>query len=131
MIRVLNLDDSLLAQKTFLKEYSPNIVDLKRYGPRARIWLDSKTARSIANELDPTVKHYPTFIGSGDYHHLSSLLIQQFDEPLTVVVFDHHPDWDIMPPRLACASWVTYVLRRPNIKKVILVGISSEDISTE
>lgn len=130
MVRILNFDDSLIDQKMFLKELSPEIVDFKRFGLESRIWLNQKIAKEIYNALDPELRNCPTFLGSGDYHHLSSLLIRQFEEPLTVIVFDHHPDWDILPPRLACASWVTHILRRPNIKKVILIGVSSEDIST-
>ncbi|MBF0489585.1 MAG: arginase family protein [Candidatus Omnitrophica bacterium] len=129
-IRILNFDNSLLEQKNLLKKLTPKIADFTRFGLDSRIWLNQKLADTIYQSLDPTLKHCPTFLGSGDYHHLSGLLIQQFKEPLTVIVFDHHPDWDILPPRLACASWVTYILKRPNIKKVILIGISSEDIST-
>ena len=129
-VRILNFDDSLISQKILLKELNPKIVDFKRVGQESRIWLNQKIAKEIYSALDSGLKHCPTFLGSGDYHHLSSLLIQQFEEPLTVIVFDHHPDWDILPPHLACASWVTHLLRRPNIKKVIFIGVSSEDIST-
>jgi len=128
--RILNFDDSLIRQEMFLKKLDPEIVDFKRFGVESRIWLDQQTADEIYSALDPGSRNCPTFVGSGDYHHLSSLLVRQFEEPLTLIVFDHHPDWDILPPRLACASWITHVLRRPNIKKVVLIGVSSEDIST-
>src|SRR5689334_1873863 len=104
-VRILNFDDSLIVQKTLLKKISPNVVDLKRFGLESRVWLNQKVAKEIYSGLDPELRNCLTFLGSGDYHHLSSLLIQQFEEPLTVIVFDHHPDWDIVPPRLACASW--------------------------
>ena len=77
-----------------------------------------------------TDKSAVTFLGSGDFHQISHLLISQFDEPLSVITFDFHPDWDILPPRLHCGSWVTQTLRRPNILKFILMGVSSKDIST-
>ncbi len=45
-------------------------------------------------------------------------------------MFDHHPDWDIIQPILSCGSWVTRILKKANIKKVVLLGISSNDISS-
>ena len=47
-----------------------------------------------------------------------------------MVVFDSHPDWDVLPPHLGCGSWVSYILRQPNVKEVVIFGLSSEDIST-
>jgi len=48
-----------------------------------------------------------SFLGSGDFHHISNILIGRINQPLSVVVFDHHPDWDTLPPRFGCGSWVT------------------------
>ena len=32
------------------------------------------------------------FYGSGDFHHLTSVLLSRVEEPVTVVQFDNHPD---------------------------------------
>ncbi|MFA5276763.1 MAG: hypothetical protein WC417_07740, partial [Candidatus Omnitrophota bacterium] len=45
------------------------------------------------------------------------------------IVFDHHPDWDILPPRYGCGSWVTEALRNNAFSKCLLIGVSSSDIS--
>lgn len=129
-VRILNFDNSLLKQKNLLQKFHPTIVDLKEWGPEARIWLPEKAAAAIRSHLNPQLKNSITFLGSGDFHQVTSLLLEQFDGPLTVIVFDHHPDWDILPPRLHCGSWVTEALRRKNIKKMILLGVSSSDLST-
>jgi hypothetical protein len=129
-IRVLNFDDSVTRQKRLREQYSPAVIDLTHVGPSCRIWLNKKNSEVIKESLNVQEKNSVTFLGSGDFHHISGLLLEQFAEPLTIIVFDYHPDWDILPPRLGYGSWVTYALRNPNIKKIILLGVSSHDIST-
>lgn len=127
--RILNFDNSLTRQKRFLSIFTPKIVDLLELSAACRHWMGSKTRDKISNILDPQDRSAPTFIGSGDYHHISGVLLRQFQQPITLLVFDFHPDLDVMPPRLGCGSWVSSALRMPNIKKAILIGVSSEDIS--
>lgn len=129
-VRILNFDDSLLHQQEILKKYQPTVVDLKDIGPLCRLYLNDKISDDIRRKLDPNLKNAVTFLGSGDFHHISGLLVEQFTQPITVIVFDFHPDWDLLPPKLGYGSWITYILNRPNVKKIILVGVSSQDIST-
>jgi arginase family enzyme len=129
-IRILNFDDSLIQQRNLLARFQPDIIDLKALGPSCRLWMDSAAAGTLQAALRPEARHMPTFLGSGDFHHVSHLLISQFQEPLTVIVFDFHPDWDILPPALGCGSWVSRVLENKNVKKVILIGVSSGDIAS-
>ncbi|MDD4899051.1 MAG: arginase family protein [Candidatus Omnitrophica bacterium] len=130
-IRVLDLDGSILEQKKLLGQYKCDIVALREFGPQARHFTSRQTRDLLADRLFDTPKESITFLGSGDFHHISEILISRFEEPLTVIMFDHHPDWDSRPPRYGCGSWVTEVLKsRPNVKKFILLGVSSEDISS-
>ena len=129
-VRILNFDDSLLRQDRLIKQFSPALTDLCEFAPLCRQSMNGNTARSLKSKLDPALKSAITFLGSGDFHHISSLLLEQFEEPISLIVFDHHPDWDIMPPKYGCGSWVTRALRMPNLKKAVLLGISSQDIST-
>ena len=129
-VRVLNFDDSLLHQQQLLKKYQPTVVDLKDIGPFCRLYLNDKNSDDIRSRLDSNFKNAVTFLGSGDFHHISGLLVEQFTQPITVIIFDFHPDWDILPPKLGYGSWITYILNRPNVRKIILLGVSSKDIST-
>jgi len=129
-IRILDFDDSVTKQQNLLSRYHTEIVDLKDLGPRARIWLDKKTKKEIEKRIDGSAKNSITFLGSGDFHQVSHILIHQFDEPICVILFDFHPDWGIFPPRLGCGSWVTESLRNENILKLILIGASSKDLSS-
>jgi hypothetical protein len=72
-----------------------------------------------------------TLYGSGDFHHISAILIEQFKDPLSVIVFDYHPDWDALSPRLNCGSWANFLLKKENIRKIVLLGPSSNDLSSK
>lgn len=128
-VRILNFDDSVARQKTLISRFKPSIVDLTELGPSARLYSDEATFNRIRSAIDQASRSSVTFLGSGDFHHVTKLLIDQFDDDISVISFDHHPDWDIMPPFLSCGAWVTRILDRSNVKKVVLVGVSSGDIS--
>lgn len=128
-IRILNFDDSIIKQPGLLSQYKAEIIDLKSAGRQARLWIDKKTKRFIEEHIRHSAKDSATFLGSGDFHHISSLLVDQFKDPLSVIVFDHHPDWDILPPKFGCGSWVSRILEKNNVSKVVLLGVSSDDIS--
>jgi len=129
-VRILNLDNSVVAQRTFIDRFQPTVVDLTDIGPSARVWLGKEAGAKIREALKPETRGAVTFLGSGDFHHVTKLLVDQFEDPLTVIVFDHHPDWYLIPPWLGCGSWVTHVLRKRNVERVIILGVSSKDISS-
>lgn len=63
-----------------------------------------------------------TLFGSGDFHHLSAVWLRQFHEPVTLLSFDNHPDWDIRPPRWSCGAWINRALENPLIEHVSIWG---------
>ncbi|MFA5094569.1 MAG: hypothetical protein WC512_04925 [Candidatus Omnitrophota bacterium] len=128
-VRILNLDGSVIRQKRLMETFKPEIVDLEALGPKCRLYSSEDTAREIRERLKGKEKDAVSFIGSGDFHHVTGLLLDGFEEDISVISFDYHPDWDIMPPKIGCGSWVTRVLNRENVKKLILLGVSSGDIS--
>jgi arginase family enzyme len=71
------------------------------------------------------------FLGSGDYHHVSYLLIERLrilGAQLQIVVFDNHPDNMRYPFGIHCGSWVWHVSRLPFVARVHVVGITSNDV---
>ena len=129
-IRILNFDDSITKQKNLLSQYENQVLDLKDLGMQTRCWVNFNSRSLIQKRIQNSPKNAITFLGSGDFHHVTELLLTQFDEPLSVITFDFHPDWDTLPPRFGCGSWVNEVLKRKNILQFILLGVSSADIST-
>ena len=76
-------------------------------------------------------RHGTVFLGSGDFHHLSYLLIERMAGrgPFEVVVFDNHPDNMRFPFGIHCGSWVRRVALLPFVSHVHVVGITSADVS--
>ncbi|MGE5547869.1 MAG: arginase [Solirubrobacterales bacterium] len=129
-LRLLHLDGSLTAQPTLssLAEAGlAQVVNLKPDGQRLRLWARRADmiglARRLTEEGPPPGKGPEvTFIGSGDYHHLTAPLVARTPGPLSVVHFDNHPDWGTWPPAYHCGSWVNRVLDMPHVAKVVTIG---------
>lgn len=89
--------------------------------------------RQLGAALAPALDDRPpvVFLGSGDYHHVSLLLIERLlaiKTPIQVVVFDNHPDNMRYPFGIHCGSWVWHVSRLPFVARVHVVGITSPDV---
>lgn len=128
-IRILNFDNSIIQQSKLLCQYTAKEFDFTGMASSARLFMSGRVRQQIADCLNPQEKNYPTFLGSGDFHHISEILTAQINEPACLIVFDFHPDWDILPPRFGCGSWVSQALKNKNILKCVLIGIGSDDLS--
>jgi len=132
-LRILDTDGSVDANAlvSVAPWASVTRVDLRDLGPSLRLWsrgknIDAARAR-IAASPDP--RPSITFMGSGDFHHLATLLVERVEEPLTLLHFDNHPDWVRLAPRWHCGSWVNRVLALPNVQRVVTVGCCSDDLA--
>jgi arginase family enzyme len=96
-------------------------VDLNTWGPRLRFSAPSREVEKFYREIEPRLGPFVLY-GSGDFHHLTALWVRRVREPVTVVSFDNHPDWDIRPPRWCCGSWVNRALELPHVRKVSVWG---------
>lgn len=128
-IRILNFDGSVTRQKNLLSRYEADMLELKDAGARVRFWANRKDLEALKKRILPAPKNTVTFLGSGDFHHVTKVLLDEYKEPISVIDFDFHPDWDTVFPLLHCGSWVTHAMKRANIKKFVMIGIAPEDIS--
>ena len=124
---VLDFDDSVLPLEGAI--YLP----LSPWQEKVRFGCSLNVFNQLRQSLTPTLeKAYGTvFTGSGDYHHISTLLIERYarlQQPLHVVVFDNHPDNMRYPFGIHCGSWVWHISRLPFVQTVHVVGITSKDV---
>lgn len=126
--RVLDLDGSLRSQRLFLRESKALVQPLESFGPRLRYLCRRETRGRFERRLNPLESNRLTFYGSGDFHHLTFSLLKGFREPMSVVVFDQHPDWDTTSPFPCCGTWVNDALRLPHIERIIVIGAGAEDL---
>lgn len=70
-------------------------------------------------------------MGSGDFHHISHLLLerQASQAPFDVVVLDNHPDNMRFPFGIHCGSWVMHAARLPQVRRIYVLGITSADVA--
>ncbi|MBP1126697.1 MULTISPECIES: hypothetical protein [Pseudomonas] len=75
-------------------------------------------------------EHGCVFTGSGDYHHLSHLLLKRLptQQKFQLIICDNHPDNMRYPFGIHCGSWVYWASRLPQVEHVHVLGIGSQDI---
>ncbi|HEU0046506.1 MAG TPA: hypothetical protein VFQ43_02725 [Nitrososphaera sp.] len=124
---VLDIDGSLHGLE------DTQTIDLSDWQEAIRFgcsWSTWKRFRSLLNERLPA-SYGPVCMGSGDFHHISHLLLDRIShsEPFDVVVLDNHPDNMRFPFGIHCGSWVVHAARLPQIRCVHILGITSADVS--
>jgi hypothetical protein len=135
----LHLDDALDRQCALLeagRAEGATAVPAQDLGPALRLWgrpraLDGLRAR-VRERLPSSAGAACVFAGSGDFHHVSPMLLARALEaspgPVTLVHFDNHPDWVKFHPGLHCGSWVGAAARQPGVVRVLTIGVCSDDI---
>lgn len=129
MIRVLNFDDSVTQQKGLLSRRGSDVIDLRDLAGRVRFWMDRKVKSEVERRIPAQTTPAVTFLGSGDFHHVTDMLIGHCNEPISVIDFDFHSDWDTIFPILHCGSWAARAMRNRNVMKLVMIGPSSRDLS--
>ncbi len=79
-------------------------------------------------ELKPRLAPF-TLYGSGEFHHLSGLWLRQFSDPVVLVSFDNHPDWDVRPPHWGCGGWVNRALELPHVRSASVWGCGNFELN--
>jgi arginase family enzyme len=96
-------------------------LDAREWGGQLRFSAPARLVEQFYRECEPELAPFILY-GSGDFHHLTALWIRHAAEPLVVVSFDNHPDWDIRPPSWCCGSWVNRALELPHVQRVSVWG---------
>ena len=136
---LLHTDEALLGQPEFLRAaeaVGARQVEARRAGAEVRLWGRDAALRGFADAVLPALRGAGgprlTFMGSGDFHHLTGLLLEaaleEHDAPVTVIHFDNHPDWVRFAGGMHCGSWVNRALALPQVEKVITLGVCSNDL---
>ncbi len=133
-LEILDIDGSLRSdagESAASRWQSVRVLDLRDLAAKLRLWSGGKTIAETRRRLqdtpihpDPTV----TLVGSGDFHHLTPLLIERAREPVTLIHFDNHPDWVRLAPRWHCGSWVNQALRSERVARIVTIGPCSDDL---
>jgi hypothetical protein len=127
-LRILDLDGSLPLQLPLLRRYRPTVHDLRKWGPQIRLGCGfgrfGHFETGLANTLGSETDAYPafSFVGSGDFHHVTLALLRRIAKPFNLLILDNHPDWMRRIPFLHCGTWVHHAANLPNVRNIFHVG---------
>jgi arginase family enzyme len=112
----LNLDDAWRDEPLGLP-----MLDARRWGPQLRFSAPVRLVEEFYAQLRDQLTSFLVY-GSGDFHYLTALWLGRVVEPVVLVSFDNHPDWDIRPPKWCCGGWVNRALELPHVQRVSVWG---------
>ena len=98
------------------------------WGPRLRLACSWNTFHRFESELtaelggDRDRRPKLTFIGSGDFHHVSLALLRRQPRLCNLLVLDNHPDWMRRVPFLHCGTWLYHAAHLPQVHRIFHVG---------
>ncbi|MEQ1890881.1 MAG: arginase, partial [Alphaproteobacteria bacterium] len=124
---LLHLDDALKSQSEFMltcERDGAQQIEAMQAGARIRLWgrenqLDILHTMLAEQFIMSTGEPRLCFMGSGDFHHVTAMLLEltleKQSEPVTVIHFDNHPDWCRFPRTFNCGGWVNLALALPHV----------------
>jgi hypothetical protein len=123
--RILDLDGSVTAQGALVRASGAVVAPLRGWGPRLRLacrWGMFRRFRRELEALPAATGPWLTFLGSGDFHHVSLALLARLRTPCNLLVLDKHPDWMRGVPLLHCGTWLWHAAALPQVARVYHVG---------
>ena len=89
-------------------------------------YCDEEAEKRIGERIrDKQLKEGIHFLDSGNYHYLSKIWLDQVEEDMELLVFDHHTDMQLpmFGDILSCGGWIKTVLEHnPRVTRVWLAG---------
>lgn len=116
----LNLDDAW-------SSVPATTIDLRHWGPKLRYHGKRDDVEAFYEDVRGELRPFVLY-GSGDFHYLAAILLRRITQPVTVISFDNHPDWDIRPPYWSCGGWVKRALELPNVQGVVVWGCGNFEL---
>jgi len=114
--KYLNLDDGWFDPPAGLATR-----EAREWGPQLRFSAPPRVVEEFYREYESNLAPFLLY-GSGDFHYLTALWVRRVTQPVVLVSFDNHPDWDVRPPRWGCGGWINRALELSNVKRVSVWG---------
>jgi hypothetical protein len=98
------------------------VADARAWGPRLRFSAPPRVVDEFYLKHEANLAERFLLYGSGDFHYLTALRLRRIVEPIVLVSFDNHPDWDVRPPRWCCGGWVNRAFEFSHVQHVAVWG---------
>ncbi|HLR88706.1 MAG TPA: arginase family protein [Atopostipes sp.] len=128
-VTFFHMDEKDFSNKIYKDLYSTKIdlYDLREtYVMCSLDMLDEISTRLPTHSKD---KLY--FLGNGNYHYLTLVLLDRLKDPFTLVTFDHHNDAGYIPfPQMtSCGSWIQTALGKFDLlEEVFIIGADADNM---
>lgn len=124
-LSVLNFDETYFHQAK-LQLWNHESINLQHI-QHVNLYCEHESLSMIQSYLNKREEKGITMIGSGNYHYVTYLLLQEIQFPFTLVLFDNHLDVGLEHSQdetlLSCGSWVAHALKKLSLlKRVVIVG---------
>ena len=139
-LHLLHFDDAFALQPEFVEHCDRNGAlhfNAIPEGSAIRLWGKPAKLEHMESRLDEIFINLDEpklfFMGSGDFHHVTALLLEKClagrTDPITVIHFDNHPDWVHCSVGMHCGSWVKRASTHPLIARILTIGVTSNDLT--
>lgn len=121
---ILDTDGSLKRQKLD-EHFILDTIDLSDLRNNLQFYADRRSIKGCAEKIKPCMSAAPAvsfLLGSGDFHHLTLLILEQINTPFALIVFDNHTDCSFLYPKYHCGNWIYHAARLTNCKEIIHIG---------
>ena len=120
---ILNTDNSVPRQHLD-RDFALDSIDLSDIRSSLQFYADRYGRRAFSDSIRSSREDEPTlhFLGSGDFHHLTLMLLEQEAAPFLLVVFDNHSDCSSIGPRYHCGNWLYHASNLPQCSMVLHLG---------
>lgn len=124
-ISIIHFDETYFEQPKLLQHRHEDL-DFRQM-QHVNLFCEDDSLVLLKHQLRRRRQKGITFIGSGNYHYMSFLLLKEMTKPFTLVLFDNHPDLGMNQNQdeslLSCGSWVSYALDEiPLLQQVVIIG---------
>lgn len=125
---ILNTDNSVTRQGLH-RDFEVDAIDLVDIRTNLQFYADRYGKRAFLDRTSPGKKSAPTLhlLGSGDFHHLTLMLLEQVASPFLLVVFDNHADCSSLGPKYHCGNWLYHAANLPQCRGVLHVGTTERE----
>jgi hypothetical protein len=127
-VTLLNFDEAYHWQRK-LSGFADEWIELSDI-TEANLFCAHRALTEIGNRLSGRTGRGITFIGNGNYHYVTYLLLSEINRPFSLVLFDNHTDAKLpegMSGLLSCGSWVAEAAARfPHLQQALIVGVCAE-----
>jgi arginase family enzyme len=120
---ILDTDNSVKRQGLD-QHFAMDTTDLADIRTNLQFYADRHGQRAFKSKITSNKDVEPILhlLGSGDFHHLTLMILEQLSAPFLLVVFDNHTDCSSLGPKYHCGNWLYHAAQLPHCRKILHVG---------